>query len=638
MKMDYEAIGLKVGLEVHQELDTRHKLFCHCPPRLFREEPEYIFVRKLRPSQSELGEVDPAALFEFLKGKTIVYEASRETDCLVEMDEEPPGPLNDEALDICLTFALMVGAQPVDEVHVMRKIVVDGSNTTGFQRTCVVALGGAIEVGGKRYRLEQICLEEDAARKIVEEGGIVRYRIDRLGIPLIEVTTAPEIRSPEEARRVAHAIGRILRATGRVRRGIGTIRQDLNISIEGGALIEIKGVQELDLVSKVVEYEALRQLSLLDIAEELRDRGLKPADLEGLEPIDVSVLFRETRCRILRRELKRKGRIYALRLPRFRGLLGREICPARRLGTEMADRAKFWGGVEGIIHTDELPGYDISEEEVEKLRQRMGAEEEDAVVLVAGEAERCKRALKAVLERAIEAIKGVPSETRAANPDGTTHYTRPRPGPARMYPETDVVSIPITEERLKRLRERLPEMPEEKLKRFMEEYRLNEKLARQVIDSDYSPLFEELARDLGISPTLIAVTLTETMKSLTREGVRVERLSDDSLRRVFELIREGAMMKEAISDVLTWLSSHPEASPRDALKELGLELISRKELENIIREKVEENLKLLEERRERAFGTLMGRVMSEVRGKANPTEVQSILRRIMKERIKELTR
>ncbi|KYH38506.1 MAG: glutamyl-tRNA(Gln) amidotransferase subunit E [Candidatus Bathyarchaeota archaeon B23] len=635
--IDYEAIGLKVGLEVHQELDTRHKLFCHCPPRLFREEPEYTFVRRLRPSQSELGEVDPAALFEFLKGKTIVYEASRETDCLVEMDEEPPGPLNDEALDICLTFALMVEAQPVDEVHVMRKIVVDGSNTTGFQRTCVVALGGAIEVEGKRYHLEQICLEEDAARKIAEEGGVVRYRIDRLGIPLIEVTTAPEIRSPEEARRVAHAIGRILRATGRVQRGLGTIRQDLNISIEGGALIEIKGVQELDLVSKVIEYEALRQLRLLEIAEELRRRGLEPSELEGLEPLDVSELFRGSRCRILRRELKRKGRIYALRLPRFGGLLGRELCPGRRLGTEMADRAKFWGGVEGILHTDELPGYDITEEEVEALRERVGAGPGDAVILVAGEAERCRRALRAVLERALEALEGVPSETRAANPDGTTHYTRPRPGPARMYPETDVISTPITEERLGRLRERLPEMPEEKLRRFMEEYGLNEKLARQVIDSDYASLFEELAQGLEVSPTLMAVTLTETLKSLSREGVRVERVGDEALREVFGLIEEGAMMKEAIPDVLTWLVDHPEASPRDALRELGLELLSIEELRGLILRKIEENRGLIEARGEKAFGPLMGRVMAEVRGRANPAEVQRILREVLRERVEGST-
>ncbi|MGD2142222.1 MAG: Glu-tRNA(Gln) amidotransferase GatDE subunit E, partial [Candidatus Bathyarchaeota archaeon] len=207
--MDYRKLGLKVGLEIHQELSTEHKLFCQCPPELFKEEPEYEFIRRLRPSQSELGKIDPAALFEFLKGRSILYEASTESNCLVEMDEEPPGPLNPEALDTCLTFALMTGSRPVDEVHVMRKIVVDGSNTTGFQRTCVVSLGGQVEVEGKTIGLQHVGLEEDAARKIGDEGDVSRYRIDRLGIPLIEVATDPDISAPEEAEAGALAIGRI---------------------------------------------------------------------------------------------------------------------------------------------------------------------------------------------------------------------------------------------------------------------------------------------------------------------------------------------------------------------------------------------------------------------------------------------
>lgn len=284
MTLNYKALDLKVGLEIHQELATSHKLFCNCPPQLFRDEPEYTFIRRLRPTQSELGEVDPAALFEFQQGKILLYEARHETDCLVEMDEEPPGPLNSETVDVCLTLALMIGSRPVDEIHVMRKTVIDGSNTTGFQRTCVVALGGEIMVDEKKIAIEQISLEEDAARKTGESGTLSQYRIDRLGIPLIEVSTAPVIESPEEARSVAFAIGRLLRATGRVRRGLGTIRQDVNISLRGGALMEIKGVQQLDLVAKVVEYEVQRQRRLLDICEELCKRGINKEDLkEDLE-------------------------------------------------------------------------------------------------------------------------------------------------------------------------------------------------------------------------------------------------------------------------------------------------------------------------------------------------------------------
>ena len=622
---DYGKLGLKVGLEVHQELATEHKLFCACSPRLFRGEPEYTFVRRLRPSQSELGEIDPAALFEFMQGRTIVYEANRETSCLVEMDEEPPGPLNREALAICLTVALMTGSQPVDEVQVMRKTVVDGSNTTGFQRTCVVSLGGSVEVGGRLYGLEQVCLEEDAARKIADEGLVSRYRIDRLGIPLIEVTTAPEIHSPKEAEEVALAIGRILRATGSVRRGLGTIRQDLNVSIEGGALVEIKGVQELGVISKIIEYEAQRQANLLAITSELESKGVNPEDLEE-KYVDVSEVFASTKSQIIRSVLKRGHSVLALRLPGFEGLIGREICPNRRLGTEMADRARFWGGVRGLMHTDELPGFDISPEEVSSLREGVSASDGDAVIIVADEAGRCRRALLAVLDRAKEALEGVPSETRAADSEGTTHYTRPRPGPARMYPETDVVSISVTPERLQGPRSELPEMPDAKLSRLRADYGLNEKLARQVVDSDYCELFEEISKGTGVAPTVIAVALTETLKSLERDRVEVDTLKDDATRGVFELLDEGLTVKESLPDIFTWLSSHADGSPREALKALGLELMSGDELRLIVEDKVEENRELVERMGDRALGPLMGMVMGEVRGRAKAEDVQTLLR------------
>jgi glutamyl-tRNA(Gln) amidotransferase subunit E len=303
-----------------------------------------------------------------MKGRTMLYEANRATSCLVEMDEEPPGPLNPEALDVCLTFALMTGSKPVDEVHVMRKIVVDGSNTTGFQRTCVVSLGGSVESDGKRYGIQHVGLEEDAARKVADEGEVSRYRIDRLGIPLMEVATDPDIYSPEEAERVALTIGRILRATGKARRGLGSIRQDVNISITDGALIEIKGVQELGLISKVVEYEVQRQVALLGLTEELASRGVGEEGLNG-DLVDTSTLFKGTKSRILKNALKKGGKVLAVRLPGFAGIVGSELCPGRRLGTEMADHARFHGGVKGIFHTDELPAYDISEEEVQALKE-----------------------------------------------------------------------------------------------------------------------------------------------------------------------------------------------------------------------------------------------------------------------------
>jgi glutamyl-tRNA(Gln) amidotransferase subunit E len=623
--MDYKKLGLKVGLEVHQELATEHKMFCQCPPELFRDEPEYTFVRRLRPSQSELGEVDPAALFEFMKGKTIVYEANRETSCLVEMDEEPPGPLNDEALDICLTFALMTGSAPVDEVHVMRKIVVDGSNTTGFQRTCVTSIGGSIDVGGRVYGLQNVGLEEDAARKMAEGEMVSRYRIDRLGIPLIEVATDPDIHSPGEAEDVALAIGRILRATGKVKRGLGSIRQDVNISIVGGALIEIKGVQELNLVSKVVEYEVQRQVNLLELARELKRRGVKGTNLQEAY-VDVSNVFEGTKSRIVRRALEKGGRVLALRLPGFSGVVGAELCLNRRLGTEMADHAKFRGGVGGLFHTDELPDYDITAEEVHAVRTLTNATEKDAVVMVADDAEKCRKALAAVVDRASEALRGVPSETRAADADGTTHFTRPRPGAARMYPETDIVSTTVTPERLERLRAALPEMPDEKMDRFKADYGINEKLARQIINSEHMELFEALVGESVADPTLLAVTLTETIKSLERDGVEVGNLEDAVIRGIFEYLKAGKTTKESLPQMLTWIASNPGGSPAEALRELGLEMLSLEELRRLVEEKVSGNREMVERMGGRAFGPLMGMVMGEVRGRARAEDVQSLLR------------
>ena len=457
--VDYAKVGLKVGLEIHQQLNAKTKLFCSCPLELFKEEPELTFLRRLRPTQSELGQVDPAAYFEFQKGVKILYEANKISACLVEMDEEPPHPINLEAVEIVLTVSLMMNAAPVDEVHVMRKTVIDGSNTTGFQRTCTIASDGWIKVGEKTIPIQALFLEEDAARKTgtQDEGKTIRYRIDRLGIPLIEIATGPVIYSPMEAQEVALVIGRILRDTGKAMRGLGTIRQDLNVSLPNGALIEIKGVQELELISIAVDYEVQRQLGLISVKEELVKRGVKIEDIKP-ELADVTDVFKGTKCKVIRKAVDKNHKVMAVKLPNFVGLLGRELMPDFRVGTELSDRAKFWGRVGGIFHTDEiLSNYGLSPEEVAAVRKAVSTAEQDSVVFVADTAENVVDALKAVVERAKELVIGVPAETRTAKEDGTSRYMRPRPGAARMYPETDIPPQVITEELLTKIRANLPE-------------------------------------------------------------------------------------------------------------------------------------------------------------------------------------
>lgn len=630
---NYKEIGLKVGLEIHQQLDTKVKLFCNCRPELFKEEPEITFLRRLRPTQSELGQVDPAAYFEFQKGVKILYEANRATSCLVEMDEEPPHPLNREAVEVALTTALMMKAKPIDEIHVMRKTVIDGSNTTGFQRTCVIALGGKIEVGEKTVPIEHVSLEEDAARKTGEqEGNIIRYRIDRLGIPLIEVATAPVINSPAEAGEVALSIGRILRATGKVIRGLGTIRQDINISIPNGALIEIKGLQELEQLPLVVEYEVRRQLNLIAISKELKEIGASREEIAE-KFFDVTDVFRQTKCKVIRKAIAKNQQVLAVKLPRFRGFLKRELAPDFRLGTEMADRARFWGKVGGIFHTDEMPAYSITQEEVEELRRTVKASEQDAIVFVGDSPENAKDALKAVVERAREAAEGVPQETRAPNPDGTSRYMRPRPGSARMYPETDIPPTQITEDYVRQVSSKLPELPEQKLDRFMKEYKLNQKLAKQTLDSEHSELFETVVEESGVSSTTVAAFMTETLKALKRDGVKVDAVSDAQLRDIFKRVGRGELMKEAMSDVFIWLSKNEDKSIEEATSDLGLKPISEDELKTLVAKVIAENSSLVKERGEGSFGTLMGVIMKGLRGKIDAAQVSSVLKEKLKDAI-----
>lgn len=617
---------IKVGLEIHRQLDTEHKLFCACPTDFAESEPEEKFLRRLRPTQSELGQVDQAALFEFHRGRSTLYEADNQTSCLVEMDEEPPGRLNTEAIEICLTAALLMNAKPVDEIHVMRKIVIDGSNTTGFQRTCVIALNGTLTVDGKEIPIQQISLEEDAVRKTSQTSETVGYRIDRLGVPLIEVTTAPVMTTPAEAEKVAYAIGTILRATRKVKRGLGSVRQDLNISTPRGALMEIKGVQELELISRAVETEINRQQMLLEIKDELARRGASPQSIER-KYVDVTDIFAKSQARVLKGAISKGGIVVALRLPKFGGLLGKELATGLRLGTEMSNRASFWGGVGGIFHSDELPGYGIEEAEVSRVRERLKLEGNDAFVLVADDKTRTKDALDAVADRAVEALTGVPEETRTAMPDGTTRYMRPRPGAARMYPETDVPETPVTEEFVANLKGSLPETPENLIQRLVEQYSVNQKLSKQLVDSDYLALFEEVATTSKVPPTFIATVLTETCKSLEREGVAVHSIPDDKIRGIFGLVDQGAVAKEAVIDLLKWQAENLTSDPTDGVKKLGLKMLNEAELTQIIDRHLEKNKQLVADRGEAAFSSLMGSIMSEVRGSVEPKLVTETLKR-----------
>ena len=527
---------------------------------------------------------------------------------------------------MALTVSLLMHAHTMDEIHVMRKVVIDGSNTTGFQRTAIIALDGRLELDGIEVPIQQISLEEDAGRKTAETKNTVTFRLDRLGVPLIEIATGATIRDPEEAGRVALAIGQVLRSTRHVKRGLGTIRQDLNVSIKDGALIEIKGVQELEIVSKAVEFEVQRQINLLKIRDELRTRGVESAKIEP-EIQDLKALFVASQSKVVQAALKQGGTVEGVKLTGFGSLLKRELTSGTRLGTEMAKRAAFWGRVGGLFHSDELPNYGITQQEVDAVAKGLGCGASDAFVIIADSKENATDGLKAVVERAKEATIGVPEETRTANPDGTTSYMRPRPGAARMYPETDVPPVQITPDRIHRINNDLPRMPEELAKEIESKYGLSPKLASQLVGSEYFDSFERIISVAkGVTLSFVATVLTESLRSLSREKTPIENLDESHLEDVFRLVSEGRTAKESAVQILKWLAENPERNAQSAIDQLHLGMMTESELASIISKVLESNRTFISENQGKALGKMMNLVMAEVRGKADPKLVGELLR------------
>ncbi len=632
-KYDYKTLGLMSGLEIHQQLDTKEKLFCGCPTVLRDvEDSNFEFFRYLRPTRSEMGEVDRAAAEEAMLTKQFVYKAY-DTTCLVENDEEPPRELNPEALNLTLQIAKLMNMDPFDEVFTMRKIVIDGSNTSGFQRTVLVSTGGYIETTQGKVGVGVLCLEEDAAQRVEDKVDSVIYSLDRQGIPLVEIGTDPDIVSPAHAREVAETIGMLLRSTGRVKRGLGTIRQDVNISIARGARVEIKGVQALDLIETIVEQEVERQVNLLDIMEKLQSGNASvPGDI-----INVTHLFTQTQSKVIKKALKR-GVVLALDLPGFAGQVGREIQPGRRLGTEFSDYAKK-SGVGGIFHTDELPAYGITEQEIDTVREAVGARGGDCVILVADLEDRAQGALQMVVERARIALEAIPEETRRGLPDGNSAYMRPLPGAARMYPETDVPSVVVTRDMLDSIE--LPELLPERKARYMEELGLNEELAG-IVASKHLELFELIIAEVpGIDPTLVASTLVNTLTKLRRESGLTHEFDIDKVEphhhvEVFKLFVSGGAAKEVIPDLLIGIAQHPEMTVEDVAKNMGLGQKRIEDIERYVENIIDQRIDFVKERGLGAVGPLMGEVMKELRGSVDGKVLSALLKEKIEARLNSI--
>lgn len=604
--MAVKDAGLRCGIEIHQQLEGK-KLFCSCPTAILEKEPDFTLRRQLRAVAGEAGEVDVAAMQEQAKRKTFVYEGYTDTTCLVETDSEPPHAINQEALATALQFCTIAQASISPVVQVMRKTVVDGSNTSGFQRTALIGRHGFIETSAGKVRIENLSLEEDACRIIRETPTERVFRLDRLGIPLIEIGTAPDITTPEQCQEAAKKIGLLLRSLSGVKRGLGTIRQDVNISIKGGNRIEIKGAQDLRLLPQLVQLEMERQETLLEL-----QKALEGISLGRLEIIDVTNTLKDSSSTIIKTTLLKSGKILGLKLRGFAGWLGREVQPGRRVGTEFSDRAKVIAGVGGIFHSDELPKYGITTAEVEAVKETLKGTRKDAFVLVADEERKAQRALEAVYERAEEALLGVPKEVRKANADGTTTYLRPMPGAARMYPETDV---PLIVPDVKHIA--VPELLEEKIVRYQKQLGLSKDLAEHIAKSERMLLFEELLVAYPtIKPAFIAETMTSTTLDIKRQYQQdPEKLQDDDFRRLFQYLAEGKIHKDIVLDVLIDMIKGTFDVKRYAM--LGTEEIHR-----VMTEVIAQN-------KSAPFSALMGLCMQKLAGKASGKFIAEELQKLL---------
>lgn len=625
-ELKIDKIGLKVGLEIHQQLATHKKLFCNCTP-LESNEFSDKFSRKLRASKSELGEYDPAAIFESKKSKKMIYYTNPANGCLVEQDEEPPHELDVDAKNIAILIACSLKSNIFSEIYPMRKMVIDGSNTSGFQRTMMVSQGGFLDVEGKKIGVQSICLEEDAARLLADRETERDFSLDRLGVPLVEIALEPVSASPSEMRKIAHSLGRLLRTTKRVARGLGSIRQDVNVSISGGGVVEVKGVQQLDQLEKVVEYEAKRQHGLLLISEKLKE--LEKISRQD-DVFDVTELMKGCKSKIIQKSLQDKAIIKAIKIKNFSGMFSYSPYEGIRLGKELGQLVRFFG-IGGIFHSDELPNYGIENSDVDKLKKLLKTKENDGFIIIAGQDFKIDYAIDSIINRINDAKIGVLAETRLATQTGETVYLRPRPGASRMYPETDIPPILVSESEIYSAKKNIPKSWNESLKELQEKYELNSQLAEQIFDSEYLELFENICSDKKSSPNFVASVLCSTITNLERQGLNSSLLRPKEIMRTFEFLNQGKITKESVEIIFEQLMSGKTHSVDEVIQNTSMTTINEEELGKILAGIIQANLGIINKQGSHSIGILMGNAMKSLRGKASGERINKLLQNMITE-------
>ncbi len=550
----YDKYGFMSGLEVHQQLLTREKLFCHCPAGIYNKSDDFNaeLIRHMRPTLSELGEYDGTALMEFKTRKEIVYHINNENACTYEIDDTPPFPINRQALEIALEISLLSKLNIVGEVHITRKQYLDGSIPAGFQRTAILGVEGEVQLPHKKIRLIQLSIEEDSCREISDVGHRRVYKTDRLGMPLIETVTYPDCATPDEVKEACDYIRFLNRSTGKVRTGIGAARQDVNVSCKGGTRVEIKGVAHTKWIPGLTHNEMFRQWALLQIKKQLTK---KVKDIAGWRVNTVEVVAGTLQKKEL---LPGNNKIVAINLPGFKGVLSHFTQPGKMFANELSDRLKVIACLEkpNMIHSEELEPL-MDEATWDKIKKQLKAGINDAQFIIWGDEADIPTAIETVEERCKMAFDGVPPETRKSLEDGTTIFERVLPGADRMYPDTDSAPIPLQNEYIEELSANLPSDIINRYKQ-LKKWNVPEDTYTFIFSKNLFPLMERIIIDLQVSPRFLGNFLGHRLKFTLGQYQTAEGFKFTMLYPLFRFLKESGLREELALRMIPELVQHPK--------------------------------------------------------------------------------
>ena len=569
----YQALGFKSGLEIHQQLLTKAKLFCRCPAGLYQGPGEYDaeLVRHMRPTLSEMGEYDGTALMERKTKKNIIYRIKNETACTYDVDDTPPFPINREALGIAVKIALMLKLNIVGELHITRKQYLDGSIPTGFQRTAIVGIEGSIPLSTGPVRIIQLSIEEDACREVSDSGHWRVYTTDRLGMPLIETVTYPDMKTPDAVAEAAHYLRFLNRSSGLVRTGIGAGREDVNVSITGGTRVEIKGVAHIRWIPELVHNEAFRQKALLTIKSILAERISDPnAWKVSVSEVDAGGLNTDYAPILHAQQLGQ--RIVAVTLPKFAGLMSFFTQPGHMFADELAGRLKVIACLErpNMLHSEEAGPVERKAFEVcAASGSTAESNSEDAVVVVWGASEDVTTAIETIEERCRMAMgMGVPNETRKSLPDGTTIFERVLPGPDRMYPDTDSAPIPIEQDVIDACGLDLPASVEDQMAQ-LGEWRIPRDTYHYLLKRRLVGLIGRIAAEFQCRPRFIGTLLGHTLKHAEGKFGASQKFDIERIYELFAFASERKLEWAILPSLLTTAYQFPAMPFESVLAAVG---------------------------------------------------------------------